>query len=194
VILLNIALCVFVMVILILTLRIISMRTTALANASLHDQDTQLLNRRAFEEEKARLMTAPLDENFVYVTADINGLKTTNDTLGHAAGDELIRGTADCLRKCFGRFGKIYRIGGDEFTAMLHISDAQLDMLQEELNNAVNEWEGERIKKLSLSLGYASAREFPSENIAELSRISDERMYAAKAAYYRDSGIDRRKT
>ena len=194
VILLNIALCVFVMVILILTLRIISMRTTALANASLHDQDTQLLNRRAFEEEKARLMTAALDENFVYVTADINGLKTVNDTLGHAAGDELIRGTADCLRKCFGRFGKIYRIGGDEFTAMLHISDTQLDMLQQELNNAVNEWEGERIKKLSISLGYASAREFPSENVAELSRISDERMYAAKAAYYKGSGIDRRKT
>ena len=194
VILLNIVLCLFVMVILILTLRIISMRTAALTNASFQDQDTQLLNRRAFEEEKARLMSQPLEENYVYVTVDINGLKTTNDTLGHAAGDELIRGAADCLRKCFGRFGKIFRIGGDEFAAMLHISEAQLGTIRDELNRAVDEWEGERIKKLSVSCGYASSREFPSVNIAELSRISDERMYAAKAEYYRHSGIDRRRT
>lgn len=194
VILLNIALCVFVMVILILTLRLISMRTEALTNASFQDQDTQLLNRRAFEEEKARLMTTDLDENFVYVTADINGLKTANDTLGHAAGDELIRGTADCMRKCFGRFGKVYRIGGDEFAAMLHISDSQMGMLREELEKAIDEWEGERIKKLSVSCGYASAREFPSENVGGLSRISDERMYAAKDEYYRGNGFDRRKT
>ena len=194
VILLNIALFLFVMVILILTLRIISMRTAALTNASLRDQDTQLLNRRAFEEEKERMMATALEENFVYVTVDINGLKTANDTFGHAAGDELIRGTADCMRKCFGRFGKIFRIGGDEFAAMLHISDTQLETVRKELDKAVNDWEGERIKKLSISSGYASAREFPSENIAELSRISDERMYAAKAEYYRGSGIDRRKT
>lgn len=194
VILLNIALCLFVMVILILTLRIISMRTAALTNASLQDEDTQLLNRRAFEEEKARMAALPLEENYVYVTVDINGLKTANDTLGHAAGDELIRGTADCMRKCFGRFGKIFRIGGDEFAAMLHISETQLDALREELDRTVNEWEGERIKKLSISCGYASSREFPSVNFAELSRISDERMYASKAEYYRRSGIDRRKT
>ena len=194
VILLNVASFLFVMVILILALRIISMRTIALTNASFEDQDTQLLNRRAFEEEKANLMTTPLEENFVYVTVDINGLKTANDTYGHAAGDELIRGTADCMRKCFGRFGKIFRIGGDEFAAMLHISEEQFTALREELDRAVEEWEGERIKKLSISCGYASSREFPSVNITELSQISDDRMYDAKAEYYRTSGIDRRKT
>ena len=194
VILLNIALFVFIMIILILTLRIISMRTAALTNASLQDQDTQLFNRRAFEEEKARLMANALEENFVYATIDINGLKTTNDTLGHAAGDELIRGTADCLRKCFGRYGKIFRIGGDEFAAMLHISENQLDQAREDLDKAIKEWKGELVDKLSISCGYASAREFPSENVAELSRISDERMYADKAEYYRHNGINRRKT
>lgn len=194
VILLNIALCLFVMVIIILTLRIISMRTIALTNASLLDQDTQLLNRRAFEEEKERLMAQDLEENFVYVTADINGLKTVNDTLGHAAGDELIRGTADCLHKCFGRFGKIFRIGGDEFAAMLHISEDQLDAAKEELDRALSEWEGERIQQLSVSCGYASSRDYPSVNITQLSQISDERMYYVKAEYYRSNGIDRRKT
>ena len=194
VILLNVALCLFVMVILIISLRIISMRAIALTNASMRDQDTQLLNRRAFEEEKARLSMTALDEDYVYVTVDINGLKTTNDTLGHAAGDELILGTADCLRKCFGPYGKIYRIGGDEFAAMLHVSQAQLAKLREELEKAVSEWTGDRSKHLSVSCGYASTREFPSENFAQLSRISDERMYDDKAEYYRRSGIDRRRT
>ena len=194
VILLNVALFLFVMIILIISLRLISMRTIALTNASLRDQDTQLLNRRAFEEEKARLAMSALDEDYVYVTVDINGLKTTNDTLGHAAGDELILGTADCLRKCFARFGKIYRIGGDEFAAMLHISEEELVKLREELEKMVEQWSGERIKHLSISCGYASTREFPSENFTELSRISDERMYDAKAEYYRSNGIDRRRT
>lgn len=44
-----------------------------------------------------------------------------------------------------------------------------------------------------LSCGWASSREFPSENIAELIRISDERMYAAKDEYCRASGNDRRR-
>ena len=77
---------------------------------------------------------------------------------------------------------------------MLHISESQLELAREELDKAVEDWQGERVKKLSISCGYASAREFPSENIAELSRISDERMYREKAEYYKRSGIDRRRT
>lgn len=65
-----------------------------------------------------------LKANFVYVTADLNGLKGANDTLGHAAGNELIRGAADCLRAAFGAFGDIYRIGGDEFAAILYLTEA----------------------------------------------------------------------
>lgn len=194
VVLLNLGLCLFVMVVLFLAVRIIAMRTIALANASFRDQDTGLLNRRAFEEEKAMLQLAPLEEEFVYVTVDINGLKTANDTLGHAAGDELIRGAADCLRKSLAPWGKVYRIGGDEFAAMLHASAEQLSKLTQELEEATAAWSGERVKSLSLSYGVASAREFPSETVTELSRISDERMYKAKAEYYKKNGIDRRKT
>lgn len=194
VILLNVGLCVFVMIIMTLAVRIIAMRTIALANASFRDQDTGLFNRRAFEEEKARLQHAALEEDFVYLTVDINGLKTANDTLGHAAGDELIAGAAACMEKCFGPYGKTYRIGGDEFAAMLNASEEQLVQIRENLDKAVAAWSGEKIKSLSISCGYASAKEFPSENLTELSRISDERMYEAKAEYYRKNGIERRRT
>ena len=193
VLLINAVLCVFVMIIMVLAIRIIAVRTIALANASFRDQATQLYNRRAFEEEKARLLLEPLTDDYVYVTADVNGLKTANDTLGHTAGDELIRGAADCLREVFGGHGKVFRIGGDEFAAMLHVTPEKLEALKGELAEKIAAWKGEKVESLSVSCGYASSREFPSETVTELGRISDERMYEAKSEYYRRTGIDRRR-
>ena len=188
---LNIVLCIGVLIIMLLAVRIIIARTRALTHASFMDQSTQLLNRRAFEERKAELSMSQLEEDFVYLTADLNGLKRVNDQLGHAAGDELIKGAAVCLKECFGRYGKIYRIGGDEFAAMLHLSEAQLEEAMKALDQASERWTGQYVKGLSLSCGYALSREFPSENIAELGRISDERMYEAKQAHYRKTGNQR---
>lgn len=192
VIVLNIVLCLLVMVILLLAIRFIAERTRTLTNASFRDQTTMLLNRRAFEEEKARLLETGLGEDFVYVTADVNGLKTANDTLGHAAGDELIIGAAECMRRHFGLYGKVFRIGGDEFAAMLDIPEEAFGKVVAAFEAAVAAWSGDRVKELSVSCGYAKSREFPSENLAELSRISDERMYAAKEAHYRSTGKARR--
>ena len=190
---LNIVLCVIVLVIMLLAARIIIARTRALTSASFVDQSTQLLNRRAFEEKKAELAQAGLKEDFVYITADLNGLKAVNDNLGHTAGDELIRGAADCLKECFGKYGDVYRIGGDEFAAMLRMSEPVLKENMTRLDRTTEGWSGQQVKRLSISCGVATAREFPSGNIGELIRISDERMYAAKAAYYAKTGKDRRR-
>lgn len=192
VILLNVALCLLVMILLVIAIRIIIARTRALTEASFRDQSTRLLNRRAFEEDKAALMDCPLDEDFTYVTADANGLKTVNDTLGHAAGDALIQGAAECLSACLGPYGKIYRIGGDEFAAMLKLSPEALQAAMTRLEAMTAEWSGGGISGLSISCGAATRREFPSEHITDIIRISDERMYAAKADYYQRTGKARR--
>ncbi len=191
--LLNVVLCVVVLVIMLIAIRAIIARTRALTSVSFVDQPTQLLNRRAFEEKKAELTQTKLKENFVYITADLNGLKGVNDTLGHTAGDELIKGAADCIKACFGKYGEIYRIGGDEFAAMLLITENQYKEAMAKLDETAANWRGEIVKELSISCGHASAREFPSGNISELIKISDERMYAAKDEYYRRSGKDRRR-
>ncbi|MBQ6347058.1 MAG: GGDEF domain-containing protein [Clostridia bacterium] len=190
---LNIVLCAIVLVIMLLAVRIIIARTRALTSASFIDQSTQLLNRRAFEEKKAELAQTGLKADFVYVTADLNGLKRVNDNLGHTAGDELIKGAADCLKECFSKYGDVYRIGGDEFAAMLRLSDEGLKEAMARLDSTTQRWSGQQVKSLSISCGSASCREFPSGNIDQLIRISDERMYAAKAAYYARTGIDRRR-
>lgn len=188
VIFLNIVLCFLVMALMLAASRIIVMRTNVLTNASFRDHNTMLLNRRAFEEEKIVLLDKGVGENFIYITADINGLKTANDTLGHAAGDELIQGAAMCLKESFGAYGKVYRIGGDEFALLLNLTQEQMEECLEEFKKRMASWIGSKVKSLSVSLGYASYREFPSESITELSRISDERMYADKERYYAQPG------
>ena len=192
--LINLLLCVLVLLLMILAVRIIVLRTSALAHASFRDHPTSLLNRRAFEEEKDKLGHSSLPEDFVFVTVDVNGLKTVNDTMGHVAGDELIRGAAENLKKYLGPYGKIYRIGGDEFAAFLTLSGERLEQVLEEMENGISAWSGEKVQSLSVSVGYARSREFPSESILELGRIADERMYAAKEEHYRKTGKDRRRT
>ncbi len=192
IIVMNLILFAFVMVVMYISLRIIMSHTDRLTNASFRDESTGLYNRRAFEEDKARIAKNGLGGNLIYLIADVNGLKTANDTLGHTAGDELIRGAADCLRVCLDPYGKIYRIGGDEFAAILNMSEEKFQEVLKHLKESVDSWSGKEVSELAMSIGSASEKEFPSENITELIRIADERMYEAKEAYYRDTGKKRR--
>ena len=192
VIILNAAMFLLILLIMAFAVRLIARRTLALSNASLKDHATGLYNRRAFEEEKERLSHSGLDENFVYMIADVNGLKTANDTLGHEAGDELIKGASDTLKSVFEKRGSIYRIGGDEFAVFLYADPDTLEQLKKQFDRQTASWSGTLIKDLAVSVGYAPAKEFPSENINELSRIADERMYANKEMYYTTTGKNRR--
>jgi diguanylate cyclase (GGDEF)-like protein/PAS domain S-box-containing protein len=85
---------------------------------STHDALSDLYNRAFFEAELSRLergRNLPIS----IVIIDIDGLKPTNDTCGHAAGDELIRRTGQVLRMVFRAEDIIARIGGDEFAVIL---------------------------------------------------------------------------
>ena len=190
---LNIIAYLLLMVIISYAIHIIAAKTEALAFVSLRDNMTSLYNRRAFEEEKLRLSKGPLEENLCCLTADLNGLKTTNDNLGHAAGDELIQAGASVLSACLGSYGRIYRIGGEEFAAILVLSEEELKAALQKLEESCKTWRGEKAKELSISVGYALRGDFPSENVSELMRTADEHMYQAKEAYYQAKGIERRK-
>ena len=72
-------------------------REEQLIRLSLTDELTRLYNRRCYEEDLDEFRRQGLNEKFVLFSIDVNGLKKVNDTLGHAAGDELIKGAADCL-------------------------------------------------------------------------------------------------
>ena len=164
-----------------------------LLHLSITDGLSGCLNRRAYEEALSDMSNKTIDENFVYVTADVNGLKQTNDTMGHLFGDELICGAALCMQDCFGDYGDIYRIGGDEFVALINADDNTLAELMKKIHTMADGWKGHGVEKLALSVGYVSVREFPDAAIDTLVKTADERMYKAKREYYENQGFDRRK-
>lgn len=156
------------------------------------DEMTGLLNRRAYEENIKQLEKENTDSKLVYAAIDVNGLKQTNDNIGHSAGDELICGAASCLKQTFGDYGRIYRTGGDEFVAIFYATEDKLKTLSKQINETTENWRGTFVKSLVMSIGYASKKEFSNESISEISKIADKRMYEAKRKYYAERGVDRR--
>lgn len=155
-----------------------------------YDQMTGLQNRRAFSE-KVEQLSRQLPVPCTVVMADINGLKEANDTLGHEAGDELIIGSAACLKKSFDGINTIYRLGGDEFTVIMEQSEAEAKKRLEQLEKICAEWKGQLINGISISYGAASSEEF--SDMDSLLKAADQRMYAYKNDYYQNTGKERRK-
>ena len=102
----------------------------------------------------------------------------------------LTFGAADCIRRAL---GSAYRIGGDEFVYMGSMNRTQANEAMARLHLVTSTWRGERVGKLSVSAGCALSAEHPGASAEELARKADKEMYAAKARYYRESGIDRRR-
>ncbi len=166
-------------------------REQNLINISNTDELTHLYNRRRLQEDIEEYISKPYEDDLVIASIDINRLKYVNDNLGHAAGDELIKGAANCLLAAIGNNGKIYRTGGDEFAALLHTNN--VCALDAKIQENVSKWKGEYVDSLALSIGYAICKdEHPDISIEELQRIADEEMYRAKNRYYQETGFDRR--
>ena len=151
-----------------------------LRHDSTHDMLTGLYNRAYFDEELERLAHGRMFPMSV-VMADINGLKTVNDTLGHEAGDNLIRLAARLIMGAFRADEIVARIGGDEFAVLLPGTD-----------NNVAEKAVKRIMRspeiingqVSIAFGIASAES--KDQLAEALKLSDERMYRDKTGQFSD--------
>ena len=154
---------------------------------------TGFYNRQAYEMDLALHEKNPPSDDFVYVSADVNSLKAVNDSLGHYAGDELLVGAAECLKKCFGSYGKLYRIGGDEFIALIYMNEEQIEKIQSSVDETTKRWSGKLATSLAISCGFVAKTEDNSMSVTEMALLADQRMYKAKNEYYRSRGIDRRR-
>ena len=154
------------------------------------DELTKILNRRCYDEELQKL-EIQLPENLVVISADVNNLKQLNDTKGHAAGDELICAAATVLTETFKKYGNVFRTGGDEFVAFIQTDD--INSLEQQVTKRMKAWKGDAIDSIQISIGYASKKENPSMDIKQLCKLADSQMYKAKAEFYKNSGIERRR-
>lgn len=152
------------------------------------DELTQIHNRRYCMEYMSRVREI---ENLDYTVFcfDLNNLKTTNDTFGHAQGDILIRSAADVIVNAFEPHGIVARMGGDEFIAIAETNNS------EEISAMIGEFQDNIAQKnveipdlhLSIAFGYASCS--PKEyNIEKIYQIADDRMYENKQSMKKLSG------
>lgn len=152
------------------------------------DKMTGCFNRRSYEEDLSKMSA---NDQFIYISMDVNGLKIINDSHGHAAGDELICGAAACMRRCFDKYGKVYRIGGDEFVAVLFVQLEQFLWIKTEFDGDIRYWTGNQVEEISISCGYVSSGERKWASMKEIANVADIRMYEEKAMYYKKNGVDR---
>lgn len=154
------------------------------------DALTGCLNRHAYETDINKL---DLKKEWIYISLDLNSLKHVNDTYGHDVGDEMICAAATCMMASFGEFGRVYRIGGDEFAVIITQKPDELDAMTKHFDSSVAEWRGKIVDSMTISYGCVRSLEEDWELVHDIAKEADRRMYASKARYYSDSGIDRRK-
>ncbi len=156
---------------------------TMLQKMSYSDQLTKFGNRYAMNEH---IENMPDGESVGVVFCDVTGLKRVNDTQGHVAGDKLILGTCECMRRVFDGY-ELFRIGGDEFLILCP------GIEEEELNEKVKALK-EDIQENSVTLAVGAVwQKEGKKNIDRLLSESEKLMYEDKSAYYKMAGIDRRR-
>lgn len=152
------------------------------------DELTGLYNRRSLVEDEMEYNTKGLPQDFLVVSMDIDGLKYINDNFGHVAGDELITGAATCMKQVLAKYGKIYRMGGDEFIALLEVPEEKFKELRIDFHECMEAWQGDLVKSMHISVAYVAHRDYPEATLLELGKIADEKMYEIKREYYRVQG------
>lgn len=155
------------------------------------DELTKCFNRRAYDSDMQKL---DLNTKWAYISLDLNGLKKANDTLGHSAGDELICAAANCMKFAFASYGKIYRIGGDEFVVWIQESVSNIDSILQVFDATISDWHGKYSNSISISYGVVKSSEQSFDSVHEISKLADERMYKSKSEYYNISDNDRRRS
>jgi len=152
---------------------------------SFKDEVTGLYNRRFFsirlEEEVSRYRR--FNHPVSVVLLDLDGFKAVNDELGHAAGDETLRGMAEILLKQSRAITVICRYGGDEFAVLLvETSKAGAWLYADRIRYVLPTYRFSHGRRVTASFGIASLPEDVAPSPDDLIRAADEALYAAKRA------------
>ncbi len=159
-----------------------------LSYMSLHDQLTGLYNRYYFEDELNRLTNSryyPIS----LISADLDGLKLINDTMGHNQGDQVLIDCANILKESLRQGDVLARIGGDEFAAILLETDGSTG---EQICNRIRSGlftvnQASLELPLSLSLGLATSKNPTDGSLYDLLKKADDLMYRDKLSHRKSS-------
>ena len=162
-------------------------QTEAVETLAFKDTLTDLPNRALFQHRFQEAVSASelLGEMFGLIMIDVDHFKDINDTLGHDAGDALLKRLAEMLRHAFRADDTVARLGGDEFAVILRGLHSEADMLrpiqtlQELLRRPIEH--GGRSFTCSASIG-AALHGDPDADPSHMVKNADIALYRAKDA------------
>ncbi len=145
------------------------------------DALTGLANRLALVRDQEALL-AQKSGCVGIVQMDVNGLKQVNDTSGHEAGDALLMRAAAAIRTAFDGDGRCYRVGGDEFVALItrNACEATYRDCVRKLSLAVRQQNIGQADRLQIAMGFAMYQPSLGDRFYDLVHIADLRMYEQK--------------
>ena len=168
-------------------------RTLSMTLLAYRDSLTGVRNATAYEEERRRLEEAIAQSTaqFALVVMDINGLKTINDTYGHEFGDEYIIGACRVFCDVFVH-SSVFRIGGDEFIAVLEdrdysYRDALFEMLQSAFARASSDTSKSPWRRYDAAAGMSEYR--TGDTLKDVFHRADEEMYKNKSEKKNPTGF-----
>jgi diguanylate cyclase len=160
--------------------------TSELAHEARHDQQTGLLHHQAFvgELELELQRATRYGHGLSLVFIDLDRFKEINDTLGHPAGDRVLKRLGRLLRESLRGSDLAGRMGGDEFAAYLVEADEEagphlLARLTDRMDELI------AVEELPAGCSFsAGVAHFPDEagDADALFRLADQRLYEAKRA------------
>jgi diguanylate cyclase (GGDEF)-like protein len=158
-----------------------------LRSFSFIDELTGLYNRRGFLNfaEQQFKIADRMKQSLLLVFADLDGLKSINDSFGHHRGDLALMETAHVLREAFRETDIVARLGGDEFAALLISGkESGAQVILKHFQETLDEHNGYRNRnfKLSVSLGVALYDPLAPCSIVVLLEKADQLMYEQKNA------------
>jgi diguanylate cyclase (GGDEF)-like protein len=145
------------------------------------DALTGLPNRRAFESDLETEVARSLHhgDTMSVLTLDLDMLKHLNDTSGHERGDALLQTFASVICQQLKNLGRVYRVGGDEFMAILsHTGVDDFENVTRQIRTVMLEVRRLGFPGASVSVGLAALSEVAAPG--DLVRLSDQRMYQDK--------------
>jgi len=156
-----------------------------LAYLASHDPLTGAANARSFRENAERMLHLGRREgrpsSILFV--DLDHFKKVNDTYGHEAGDAVLKRSVEAIRSLVRKSDVLGRVGGEEFAVFLPDTDLEGALiLGEKLRQAIGELAipcGDVVIRITASIG-AAYDDTRTLSIAQIQRMADEAMYAAK--------------
>jgi diguanylate cyclase (GGDEF)-like protein len=159
-------------------------RMRELERQASQDSLTGLGNRRRFEEDLAAAMARSRRDGSTgaLLVLDLDRFKRVNDSHGHPAGDQVIKGVAETLRHRTRASDSLARLGGDEFAVILpRCSREEARLAAEAIAEEIRRRHGgDGSDPVTVSIGIAMFGEDPRTSIAAVVADADAAMYAAK--------------